>query len=129
MRESTRVLIVDDVRDNREAYAEYLRFKGFTVTEAATGADAIRHVARLNEPQTVLLDMRLPDMDGEEVSRRLRRMRGSNLTIIAVSACTAEDDVTRALESGCDTFLSKPCLPETLEMEIRRRAVGTGSRG
>ena len=122
MREPTRVLIVDDARDNREAYAEYLRFKGFAVTEAATGADAINEAARRKEPAVVLLDMRLPDMAGEEVSRRLRRMRGSNLTIIAVSACAAEDDVTRALESGCDTFLSKPCLPETVEQEIRRRS-------
>jgi DNA-binding response OmpR family regulator len=114
-----RVLIVDDARDNREAYAEYLRFRGFEVLEASTGAEAVQETAR-SAPDVVLLDMRLPDTNGGQVCRELRAMPGVRPTIIAVSACTFESDVSAALESGCDAFLAKPCLPQTLEKEIRR---------
>ena len=62
------MLIVDDAPDNREAYAEYLRFRGFRTLEAATGADAIEQ-AREHRPDVILLDLRLPDIDGLEVSR------------------------------------------------------------
>jgi two-component system cell cycle response regulator DivK len=114
-----RVLIVDDAVDNREAYAEYLRFRGFDVFEAATGEEALAKASR-SRPHIVLLDMRLPDVSGKDVCRQLRAMRTDRPTIIAVSACTFENDVTAALMSGCDAFLAKPCLPETLEREIRR---------
>ena len=66
MHRPPRVLIVDDDRDNREAYAEYLRFRGFEIDEADTGAKAVEQALRLN-PDLVLLDMRLPDIDGAEV--------------------------------------------------------------
>ncbi len=114
-----RVLIVDDAVDNREAYAEYLRFRGFEVLEAATGAQALEEAAR-SKPDVVLLDMRLPDASGTDVCGRLRARSTDRPTIIAVSACTFDNDVTSALTSGCDAFLAKPCLPETLECEIRR---------
>jgi two-component system cell cycle response regulator DivK len=119
MTRQTRVLIVDDADDNREVYAEYLRYRGFSVTEAATGAEALLQVFRV-DPDVMLLDMRLPDVNGADVSRRLRAMQGNRPTIIALSACVLESDITTALGNGCDAFLAKPCLPETLEMEIRR---------
>ena len=113
-----RVLIVDDDRDNREAYAEYLRFRGFEIDEADTGAKAIEQVLRLN-PDLVLLDMRLPDIDGAEVEPAAPHPRQSP-RIIALSACVFSEDVEAALASGCDHFLAKPCLPETLEAELLR---------
>ena len=115
-----RILIVDDARDNREAYAEYLRFRGFEVIEAATGAQALNEAARTH-PDVILLDMRLPDMGGGDVCRQLRGMPALRSAVIALSACTFEADITAALESGCDAFLAKPCLPETVEREIRRQ--------
>jgi two-component system cell cycle response regulator DivK len=114
-----RVLIVDDSRDNREVYAEYLRYRGFAVSEAATGAEALAQVSRV-DPDVMLLDMRLPDVNGSDVSRELRDRQASRPTIIALSACVFDADVLAALGSGCDAFIAKPCLPETLEMEIRR---------
>jgi DNA-binding response OmpR family regulator len=113
-----RVLIVDDDRDNREAYAEYLRFRGFLIDEADTGAKAVEQVMRL-DPDLVLLDLRLPDIDGAEVSRRLRA-RADRPRIIALSACVFNEDIATALASGCDHFIAKPCLPETLEAEVIR---------
>jgi two-component system cell cycle response regulator DivK len=118
MNRSPLVLIVDDARDNREAYAEYLRYCGFRTTEAATGEEALRESRRLR-PDVVLLDMRLPDVAGPEVSRRLRADR-VRPRIIAISACVYPNDVAAALDSGCDAFLSKPCLPDDVVSEIHR---------
>ena len=114
-----RVLVVDDDRDNREAYAEYLRYRGFSVREAAGCASALRLVRRW-PPDIVVLDMRLPDGSGAEASRQIRGIRGEEPTIIALSACVFEGDIALALRSGCDAFLAKPCLPDLLESEIRR---------
>jgi DNA-binding response OmpR family regulator len=119
MKRPPRVLIVDDSRDNREVYAEYLRFRGFDVMEAATGVKALEQASRYR-PDIVLLDMRLPDVGGPEVCRRLRARRSIQPTIVALSACVFESDVSSALGNGCDAFLAKPCLPEQLETEIRR---------
>jgi two-component system, cell cycle response regulator DivK len=119
MTRPTRVLIVDDSQDNREVYVEYLRYRGFSVSEAATGAEALAQVFR-EDPDVMLLDLRLPDVNGADVSRRLRAMQSSRPTIIALSACAFDGDISTALGNGCDAFLAKPCLPETLEREIRR---------
>jgi two-component system cell cycle response regulator DivK len=120
MPEAPLVLIVDDAPDNREAYAEYLRFRGFRTLEAATGTEA-KDLARLHSPDVILLDLRLPDIDGLEVSRYVRATKElSESTIIAVSAAVFPSDVADALEAGCDLFLQKPCLPDTLVAEIER---------
>lgn len=119
MDQSPLVLIVDDARDNREAYAEYLQFRGFRVLEAATGQSALDEADR-HDPDVVLLDMVLPDIAGTEVTRRLRSAGFGRPTIIALSACVSERDVALALESGCDSFLAKPCVPDAVVTEIWR---------
>lgn len=119
MKRTKRVLIVDDDRDNREAYAEYLRFRGFAIDEAATGSAALEMIDR-NDPDVVLLDMRLPDAKGTEISRQVRAIRPRRPAIVALSASVFEGDVAAALENGCDLFLPKPCLPDKVESEIRR---------
>jgi two-component system cell cycle response regulator DivK len=113
------VLIVDDATDNREGYAQYLQFCGFRTAEAATGEDALKEAHR-SKPDVILLDMRLPGLPGAEVSRRLRSAGFDSMPIIALSACAFDSDIAAAKESGCNAFLAKPCLPETVVMEIRR---------
>lgn len=113
------VLIVDDALDNREGYAEYLQFHGFRTLEAATGGEAMAS-ARRRQPDVVLLDLRLPDVDGDEVCRELRALWGGKTPIIALSACVYGSDVASALASGCTAFLGKPCLPDAVLAEIRR---------
>jgi CheY-like chemotaxis protein len=125
MKPSPLVLIVDDAKDNREAYAEYLQYRGFRTTEAGTGQQAIEEFNR-STPDVVLLDMRLPDVPGVEVSRRMRSMGRSGTTIIALSACVFEQDIAAAMGSGCDAFLAKPCLPDALVVEIRRLLAAQG---
>lgn len=119
MKRSPLVLIVDDAKDNREGYAQYLQFCGYRTIEAATGEEALVQ-ARRSKPDAILLDMRLPALDGHEVTRRLRAEGFEKTPIIALSACVFEADVTAALESGCDAFLPKPCLPEMVAEEIKR---------
>jgi two-component system, cell cycle response regulator DivK len=113
------VLVVDDARDNREGYAEYLRYRGFRTLEAETGLDAL-DLARRHRPDVIVLDIRLPDIDGTEVSRRLRAEGFEHTTIIALSACVGPPAAGAAIESGCDAFLAKPCLPDSLVTEIYR---------
>jgi two-component system, cell cycle response regulator DivK len=120
MADALLVLIVDDAPDNREAYAEYLRFRGFRTIEAGTGAEAMDQ-ARQHVPDVILLDLRLPDIDGLEVCKYVRGAATlQHAKIIAVSAAVFPSDVADALDSGCDLFLQKPCLPDTLVAEIER---------
>jgi two-component system, cell cycle response regulator DivK len=118
MKRSAVVLIVDDATDNREGYAQYLQFCGFRTVEAATGEEALK-VARRVKPDAILLDVRLPALDGLEVTRILRG-EGYKTPILAMSACVFEPDVKAALDSGCDAFLAKPCLPEAVVDELNR---------
>jgi two-component system cell cycle response regulator DivK len=114
------VLVVDDSLDNREAYVEYLRFRGFRTLEAATGQQAIT-IAHTHRPDLVVLDLLLPDIDGLAVSQQIRAARDLAPTkIVAVSARVYPSDITSALASGCDAFLQKPCLPDVLVREMER---------
>jgi CheY-like chemotaxis protein len=114
------VLIVDDALDNREAYAEYLRLRGFRTLEAATGANAMEQ-ARTHIPDVIMLDLRLPDIDGLEVCRYVRAHDAlQHSKIIVVSAAVFPADIADAYQSGCHVFLQKPCLPDALVAEMER---------
>ena len=104
------VLLVEDDRDTREMYSEYLSYSGLTVTQAATGRNALEQV-RAHPPDIVVTDIAMPEMDGLELSRRLRADPPTrDLPIIAVSGQATE----RAREAGADVVLDKPCEPDTL---------------
>ena len=120
MSEPPLVLVVDDSVDNREGYVEFLRYKGFRTLEAGTGEQALA-IAHRDNPDLVVLDLALPDIDGLDVSQRIRSANDLALTkIIAVSARVFPSDVTSALACGCDAFLRKPCLPDVLVREMER---------
>jgi CheY-like chemotaxis protein len=107
---SPHVLLVEDDRDTREMYSEYLSYSGMTVTEAATGRRALEH-AKQDRPDVVVTDIAMPEMDGLELSRQLRaRQETRDVPIIAVSGQASE----RAREAGADVVLDKPCEPERL---------------
>jgi two-component system cell cycle response regulator DivK len=112
------ILVVDDLADNRELYAEYLEFVGYRVAMAADGYEALAKAFALR-PDAVLMDLSLPGVDGWEVTRRLKQDESTKeIFVIGLSGHThyAPD----AKISGCDTFMAKPCLPETVAEEIRR---------
>jgi twitching motility two-component system response regulator PilH len=104
------VLLVEDDRDTREMYSEYLSYSGLHVTEARTGRRALESV-RCDRPDVVVTDLAMPEMDGRELSRRLRSDRStSDLPIIAVSGQLAPGEGI----AGADVVLEKPCEPDRL---------------
>jgi CheY-like chemotaxis protein len=104
------VLLVEDDRDTRQMYSEFLSYSGLEVTEAPTGYRALER-AREHRPDVVVTDIAMPGMDGLELSRTLRREDAtSDVPIIAVSGNASE----RAREAGCNVVLEKPCAPDRL---------------
>jgi two-component system KDP operon response regulator KdpE len=99
------VLVVEDEDPVRKVIATSLAANGYRVIEAATGADALRH-ATAYVPDLVLLDLRLPDMDGTEVARRLREW--SSVPILVLSARGLEAQKVAAFEAGADDYVMKP---------------------
>src|SRR5512132_1377724 len=107
------VLIVEDEDAIAEPLAEGLRREGFTVTRVATGKAALE----ATEPDVVLLDLRLPDVDGYEVCRELRAR--SEVPIIVVTAKGEEVDRVVGLELGADDYVVKPFGLRELVARIR----------
>ena len=104
------VLLVEDDRDTREMYSYYLSHSGMRVTEARTGRRALEQVRR-QPPDVVVTDIAMPEMDGLELSRRLRADHTTHdVPIIAVSGQASE----RARQAGADVVLDKPCEPDHL---------------
>jgi DNA-binding response OmpR family regulator len=105
---SNSILVVDDEPGILEIAGAYLRREGFTVRTASTGKRALEAVAT-QPPDLIVLDLRLPDIPGEEVCSRLRRV--SAVPILMLTAKSAEEDRVRGLAIGADDYLVKPFPP------------------
>lgn len=104
------VLLVEDDRDTREMYSEFLSYSGLEVTSARTGHGALESV-RHHRPDIVVTDLAMPGMDGRELSRQLRSdLATSDLPIIAVSGQLSPGERI----AGADVTLEKPCEPDRL---------------
>lgn len=115
-----RVLVVEDTPLNLELITEILERAGHTVL-AATTATAGLALAKAEVPDVVLMDVRLPDIDGYEAARQLRRdpaLRG--ITVIALTAQAMRGDEEAALAAGCDAYISKPIDVRTIVADIAR---------
>lgn len=103
-----RVLIVDDNDENRSLLRHMLSSAGFEISEAVNGGESIQKFKTWH-PQLILMDMRMPGMDGCEAIRRIRKSaNGSEVKIAINSASTFEEDKRKALAAGVDVFLKKP---------------------
>ena len=122
-----RVLVVDDIPVNREIAREVLTAVGMDVVEADGGRAAVR--LALSEPfDAVLMDLRMPDMDGFTATQAIRRDdRGRTVPIIAMTAVTATEDVDRSREAGMSDWVSKPFEPDTL-LDVVLRWTGADER-
>ena len=124
-----KVLVVDDFEDNRAMYAEFLRYSGFDVTEASDGAEAIEKATALR-PDVVIMDLSLPIVDGWEATRRLKaEPKTRDIPIVALTGHALEGHSQGAREAGCNRFLAKPCLPETLLETLRELLPGVAPPG
>src|SRR5688572_16226881 len=120
-----RILVVDDERSIVDAVATALRYEGYEVEEAYTGREAIDAVTR-DEPDLIVLDWMLPDLEGIEVGRRLRA-RGFKTAILFLTAKDATEDKVEALRAGGDDYVTKPfSLAEIVAriQSILRRTAG-----
>jgi two-component system KDP operon response regulator KdpE len=121
------VLVIEDEAPMRRFLRAALRAHGFQVVEAATAREGLAQAAGRN-PEIVLLDLGLPDRDGLEVTRELRRV--GNGPIIVLSARGREPDKVAALDQGADDYLTKPFgMPELLariRAALRRARAGPG---
>jgi two-component system, OmpR family, response regulator len=103
---ASRILVVDDEPSIVDAVATALRYEGFEVDEATTGREALAAVARA-EPDLVVLDWMLPDIEGIEVGRRLRE-QGFKTAILFLTAKDAVENKVDALRAGGDDYVTKP---------------------
>ena len=101
-----RILVVDDERSIVDAVATALRYEGYAVEEAFNGRDALDAVVR-EEPDLIVLDWMLPDVEGIEVGRRLRA-RGFRSAILFLTAKDATENKVEALRAGGDDYVTKP---------------------
>jgi signal transduction histidine kinase/DNA-binding response OmpR family regulator len=121
-----RALVVDDISENRDVLATMLTMIGCEVVLAENGRQAIE-VVRVSRPQIVFMDMRMPELDGVEATRRIVEEFGSmGLKIVATSASALVHEREAYLKAGCDDFVAKPfraeriygCLQHLLEISF-----------
>lgn len=110
------ILVVEDDPPVRKLITTTLKAHGYSFTAAVNGNDAIMETASHN-PDVILLDLGLPDIDGVEVIRRIRSW--SNVPIIVISARSEDSDKIDALDSGADDYLTKPFSVEELLARLR----------
>ena len=110
------ILVVEDDAPVRKLITTTLKAHGYSFTAAVNGNDAIMETASHN-PDVILLDLGLPDIDGVEVIRRIRSW--SNVPIIVISARSEDSDKIDALDSGADDYLTKPFSVEELLARLR----------
>jgi CheY-like chemotaxis protein len=113
-----RVLIADDIEDNRQLLAQLLEPVGFEIRMATNGAEAVHEFVAW-QPNLILMDFRMPVMDGHEAIRRIRAMKeGKNPKIIAVTASAMDENRQELIGIGANDFISKPFREAELFQKI-----------
>jgi two-component system cell cycle response regulator DivK len=113
------VLVVDDVQDTREMYAEYLDYVGMRAETAENGRQAVRRALRAH-PDAIVMDLAMPVLDGWEATRILHAdPRTRDIPIVVITGNAQPEQKKRAEECGAVRVLSKPCLPSDLYDVLR----------
>ena len=103
-----KILLVEDDRANRELLARYLTLLGYRIVLALDGAQAVR-LAQTEHPDLIIMDMRLPVMDGWEATRQIKAGTMTHaIPVMALTAYAMDDERRRCLEVGCDDYETKP---------------------
>jgi two-component system cell cycle response regulator DivK len=115
---SAKILLVEDNDANRYLETFLLESNGYTVIHAANGFEALTR-ARTEQPDLILMDIQMPEMDGYEAARRLRDApETASIPIVAVTSYAMEGDRERAMRLGFVAYLEKPISTETFVAEI-----------
>jgi two-component system cell cycle response regulator DivK len=116
-----RILVVEDQEDNRRILHDLLTTAGFQLIEAVSGEQAVA-MAQTCRPALILMDIQLPDLDGYEVTRRIKASPAlRTIPIIAVTSYALSGDDLRAYEAGCEGYVTKPYRPRELLAKVRER--------
>src|SRR4051794_9902542 len=120
MTEQALILIVEDNEKNMKLARDVLRFNGFRTLEAVTAGQGLTLAAE-HQPDLILMDIQLPDMDG---TTALRRLRGDTATarikVVALTAFAMKHDRERFVSAGFDGYLSKPISVRELPAQVRQ---------
>ncbi len=124
-----KILYIEDNPDNRLLVRRILMVEDYEVVEAEDGPSGIEAALR-ERPDLILMDMNLPEMDGYELTRRLRELPELDGTpIIAMTANVMHGDREKSLEAGCDGYIPKPidvdALPRQIEQFLRAKEDGS----
>ena len=113
-----KILVADDDFDNRTIVKEALEAAGYQVVLATNGEEALERIAS-EHPEAVLLDMSMPKINGWEVAKRVREIDAfEKIPLIAFTAHALVGEELKAKASGCDDYISKPCLPKDVVERI-----------
>ena len=116
--DGAKVLYIEDNVENRTLVKRVLEVEGCVVLEADDGIDGLR-IVREEAPDLILIDINLPEIDGYEITTRLRQMEGlSNIPIVALTANVLKGDRERSLDAGCDGYIQKPIDVDLLPAQI-----------
>jgi CheY-like chemotaxis protein len=107
-----KILVIEDNDQNRYLFSFILEKNGYQVIAARDGLEGINK-AKEEKPELILVDIRLPKLDGYEVTRQLRELpEFKSVPIIALTAYAIKGDREKTLEAGCDGYIPKPIIPE-----------------
>ena len=113
-----RVLVVEDQEDNRTILRDLLDSVGLEVLEAENGAIGVE-MAKTQQPDLILMDIQMPEMDGYEASRQIKAMPAlAAVPMIAVTSYALSGDDEKARDAGCDDYVTKPYSPRMLLAKI-----------
>ena len=116
----SKILIVEDNEKNMKLVRDILRHNGHATLEAATGGEGVR-LALTEQPDLILMDIQLPDIDGIEVLRRIRENPTLDaVPVVAVSASVMPDDQQKIVNSGFDAFITKPINLKQFQETVQR---------
>ncbi|MCF7929654.1 MAG: diguanylate cyclase [Spirochaetales bacterium] len=117
--EDAHILIVDDILDNLQLLGTIVRDAGYQVAAASSGKEAIDYAVK-TQPDLVLLDIMMPDMDGIETCRRLKAdTRTDDIPVIFITALDRIEDKVKAFEAGGVDFITKPYIREEVRMRVQ----------
>lgn len=120
MNQPQKILIVEDNEDSSRLEEKILIYFGFKTTIVSSGSEALRY-CETHQPDLILIDLSLPDIDGIEVARLLRKKKGyQHVPMIALTAHTLHGIQEIAIEAGLNDFLAKPFIPNDLIIIVRK---------
>jgi len=116
---SKRILAIEDHEENRRLLRDLLTSVGYEMIEAVTGEEGLT-LAATHAPDLILMDIQLPGLDGYEVTRRVKANPAlRHIPVIAVTSYALSGDEVKAMEAGCDAYVTKPFDPVELLAKIR----------